>query len=122
MFQHFTNYRYAISVRRNSALSLDGYGNGKDNGDPPIIYIKTLSDKATVPSRASPLSAGYQLSSAESVCIPAGERALVQTNLSISIPPGTYGRITTLPSNSSIKIDIGPGVVDAHNRDDVGVR
>ena len=80
MFQHFTNYGHAISVRRNSALALDGYENGSDNGDPPIIYIKTLSDRATIPSRASPLSAGYQLSSAESVRIPARGRVLVKTN------------------------------------------
>lgn len=112
---------YHEAVRRNCALAMDGYGN---NGETPIIYIKTLSDKATVPTRPSPLSAGYQLFSAESVHIPAGERAVVKTNLSISIPPGTYGRVTALSNLAfeSNSIDIGPGVVDADYRDDVRVK
>ena len=74
------------------------------------LLIKRLSDKARLPTRGSPLSAGYDLyryatrrvfpsqpshimSSAEEKVIPAHGKALVDTQISIAVPAGTYGRV-----------------------------
>lgn len=74
------------------------------------LLIKRLSEKARIPTRGSPLAAGYDLYryarhhiffiyktnyriSAERKVIPAHGRALVDTQLSIAVPAGTYGRV-----------------------------
>ena len=86
------------------------------------LSIKRLSDKATLPQRGSEFSAGLDLSSAEDKVIPAGERALVKTDLSIACPPGTYARIAPRSGLALKKgIDTGAGVVDADYRGPVGV-
>uniref|UniRef100_A0A7N0V5Z2 Deoxyuridine 5'-triphosphate nucleotidohydrolase n=1 Tax=Kalanchoe fedtschenkoi TaxID=63787 RepID=A0A7N0V5Z2_KALFE len=84
--------------------------------------VKKLSEKAVLPSRASPLSAGYDLSSAVETKIPARGKALVPTDLSITIPEGTYARIAPR-SGLAWKhgIDVGAGVIDADYRGPVGV-
>ena len=55
------------------------------------LRVKRLSDKAIIPTRGSPGSAGYDLSSTESVVVPAHGKALVSTQLAIALPEGTYG-------------------------------
>ncbi|GFY86155.1 similar to DUTP-PYROPHOSPHATASE-LIKE 1 [Actinidia rufa] len=67
----------------------------------PILKVKKLSEKAVLPSRASPLSAGYDLSSAKEIKVPARGKALVSTDLSIAIPEGTYARIGVQWGSSS---------------------
>ena len=76
------------------------------------LLIKRLSDKAKLPTRGSALAAGYDLyrcasglcfssvlidafslRSAEKKIIPARGKALVDTQLSIAVPAGTYGRV-----------------------------
>ncbi|RYR25415.1 hypothetical protein Ahy_B02g059140 [Arachis hypogaea] len=76
------------------------------------FYLSFVSDNAVLPSRASPLSAGYDLSSAVDTKIPARGKDLVATNLSISIPEGTYARIAPR-SGLPLKhwIDVGAGVI-----------
>ncbi|XP_073103369.1 deoxyuridine 5'-triphosphate nucleotidohydrolase-like [Elaeis guineensis] len=59
----------------------------------PLLKVKKLSQNAVLPSRASPLSAGYDLSSAAEAKVPARGKALVPTDLSIAISEGTYARI-----------------------------
>ncbi|KAE8123973.1 hypothetical protein FH972_018886 [Carpinus fangiana] len=66
-----------------------------------LLRVKKLSEKAVLPSRASPLSAGYDLSSATETKVPARGKALVPTHLSIAIPEGTYARIVTRIRDSS---------------------
>lgn len=86
------------------------------------LSIKRLSENATLPKRGSEFSAGLDLSSAEDKIIPAGERALVKTDLSIACPPGTYARIAPRSGLALKKgIDTGAGVVDADYRGPVGV-
>lgn len=88
----------------------------------PKLQVKLLSDKATIPTRGSPESAGLDLSSAESVTIPSGQRKVVKTDLSIACPQGTYARIAPR-SGLAVKhgLDVGAGVVDADYRGPVGV-
>ena len=58
-----------------------------------MLQVKFLSDKAKMPVRGSPQSAGFDLSSAEKTVVPSGGRAVVKTDLSIACPDGTYARI-----------------------------
>ncbi|GAB2246755.1 hypothetical protein Droror1_Dr00006637 [Drosera rotundifolia] len=88
----------------------------------PLLKVKKLSDKAVLPSRASPLSAGYDLSSAVETKVPARGKALVATDLSIAIPEGTYARIAPRSGLAwKHSIDVGAGVIDADYRGPVGV-
>ena len=57
------------------------------------LYIEKISNNATIPTRGTSLSAGYDLSSAEKTIIKAGCHGLVKTDLRIVCPEGTYGRI-----------------------------
>lgn len=88
----------------------------------PFLKVRKLSEKAVLPSRASPLSAGYDLSSATEVKVPARGKALVPTDLSIAIPEGTYARIAPRSGLAwKHSIDVGAGVIDADYRGPVGV-
>lgn len=88
----------------------------------PYLRVKKLSDKAILPSRASSLSAGYDLSSAVETKVPARGKALVATDLSIAIPEGTYARIAPRSGLAwKHSIDVGAGVIDADYRGPVGV-
>ncbi|KAL2317335.1 hypothetical protein Fmac_031211 [Flemingia macrophylla] len=88
----------------------------------PLLRVKRLSDKAVLPSRASPLSAGYDLSSAVETKVPARGKALVATDISIVIPEGTYARIAPRSGLAwKHSIDVGAGVIDADYRGPVGV-
>ncbi|XP_020087642.1 deoxyuridine 5'-triphosphate nucleotidohydrolase-like [Ananas comosus] len=96
--------------------------NGFCDPEKPLLRVKKLSQNAILPSRASALSAGYDLSSAVEATVPARGRALVATDLSISIPVETYARIAPRSGLSwKHAIDVGAGVVDADYRGPVGV-
>ncbi|KAF6149721.1 hypothetical protein GIB67_017454 [Kingdonia uniflora] len=58
-----------------------------------LLRVKRLSEMGILPSRASLFSAGYDLSSATRIIVPARGKAMVPTDLSIGIPEGTYARI-----------------------------
>ncbi|KAF8401051.1 hypothetical protein HHK36_014354 [Tetracentron sinense] len=88
----------------------------------PFLRVKKLSEKAVLPSRASPLSAGYDLSSATETKVPVRGKVLVPTDLSIGIPEGTYARIAPRSGLAwKHSIDVGAGVIDADYRGPVGV-
>jgi len=82
-----------------------------------LLLVKKLSDKAKIPTRGSLLAAGYDLYSAEKKVIPAHGKALVDTQLSIAVPAGTYGRVAPRSGLASkFMIDTGAGVIDADYR------
>lgn len=86
------------------------------------LQVQKLRPEATLPTRGSEWSAGYDLSAAEPKTIPPGGRAVVKTALAIACPGGTYGRIAPR-SGLTVKkgIHVGAGVVDADYRGEVGV-
>ncbi|KNC96880.1 dUTP diphosphatase [Spizellomyces punctatus DAOM BR117] len=86
------------------------------------LLVKRLSEKARLPRRGSAFAAGYDLCSAKAMSIPPHSRAIVPTDLSIAVPPNTYGRVAPR-SGLAVKhfIDVGAGVVDADYRGPVGV-
>lgn len=80
---------------------------------PSTLQVKALSDKATIPVKASEGSAGYDIFSSEDVTIQPGNIQLVKTDIAIICPPGTYGRIAPR-SGLTVKqrLDIRAGVTD----------
>ncbi|KAF2756610.1 dUTP diphosphatase [Pseudovirgaria hyperparasitica] len=77
---------------------------------------------ARAPTRGSPHAAGHDLYSARTTTIPPWSRALIATDIAISVPAGTYGRVAPR-SGLAVKhgIDTLAGVIDADYRGPVGV-
>ena len=86
------------------------------------LRVKLLSPKATLPVKGTTLAAGYNLSSAQQLIIPVNGRALVQTDISLNVPKGTYGRIAPR-SGLAVKhgITTGAGVIDADYTGPIGI-
>ena len=57
------------------------------------LQIKRLTLDATLPTRASPGSVGYDLYSLNDLCIQPNSRDIVSTGVCATIPMGCYGRI-----------------------------
>ncbi|KAI5847154.1 dUTP diphosphatase [Morchella snyderi] len=86
------------------------------------LLVKKLSPRAQLPTRGSALAAGYDVYSSHSTTIPARGKALVDTDISIAVPAGTYGRIAPRSGLASKNfIDVGAGVIDADYRGQVKV-
>mmetsp|Transcript_7018 Transcript_7018/g.8860 ORF Transcript_7018/g.8860 Transcript_7018/m.8860 type:complete len:188 (+) Transcript_7018:168-731(+) len=86
------------------------------------LKVKKLSENAMLPTRGSPLSAGYDLYSAMAGVVPARGKALLKTDLAIACPENTYGRIAPRSGLAWKKsIDVGAGVIDADYRGNVGI-
>jgi len=81
-----------------------------------------LSQHAILPTRGSAGAAGYDLSSAKDVLVPARGKALCPTDLSVALPEGTYGRVAPRSGLAwKHSISTGAGVIDADYRGNVGV-
>lgn len=86
------------------------------------LKVKRVSSNAIIPFRASKGAAGYDLSSAKDMTVPAHGKALIPTDLIIAVPEGTYGRIAPRSSLAwKSHIDVGAGVIDFDYRGTVGV-
>lgn len=84
------------------------------------VYLR--SERATLPTKGSALAAGYDIYSAEDAVIPAQGQGLVDTDISVIVPIGTYGRVAPR-SGLAVKhgISTGAGVVDADYRGEIKV-
>lgn len=86
------------------------------------LLIRCLSEDATVPKRSSDGAAGYDLHSARNITIPKRQRRLVKTDISMTCPDGTYGRIAPRSGLAYKKgIDVAAGVIDKDYTGPVGV-
>ncbi|SCV70601.1 BQ2448_3363 [Microbotryum intermedium] len=86
------------------------------------FLVQRNSPKAKLPTRGSAAAAGYDLYSAEAKTVPARGKALINTDLSIAVPEGTYGRIAPRSGLASkFMIDTGAGVIDGDYRGTVHV-
>lgn len=84
--------------------------------------IKLLTHHATVPTKATSHSAGYDLYSAKDYVVNPRDKVLIDTDIAISLPVGTYGRIAPRSSLSSKYFtDIGAGVIDNDYRGPIKV-
>lgn len=86
------------------------------------LRVRLLSDTARKPVRGSAESAGYDLHAAHEQTVPARGRALIMTDIAVSLPPGTYGRVAPR-SGLAVKrgITTGAGVIDPDYRGNVGI-
>ena len=87
-----------------------------------MLQYKKLSGKAIAPQQATEKAAGYDLCSAHDAIVPMKGRCLVKTDIAVSVPKGTYGRVAPR-SGLTLKngIDVGAGVIDEDYRGNVGV-
>ncbi|KAK4043682.1 dUTPase-like protein [Parachaetomium inaequale] len=103
-------------------MASNGTATQQQELQPPPLLIKKLSDKARIPTRGSAFAAGYDLCAARLTTIPARGKALVDTDISMSLPAGTYGRIAPRSGLAAKHfIDTGAGVIDADYRGHVKV-
>jgi dUTP pyrophosphatase len=81
--------------------------------EPEIMYV--CKNSGFLPVKKSPHDAGYDLSSAENGIVPVWGSVLVNTDLTVKIPNGYYGRIASR-SGLAVKnnIEVGAGVVDCN--------
>lgn len=88
----------------------------------PPLLIKKLSETAKLPLRGNEFAAGYDIYASQETVIPKRGKGLVETDLSIAVPAGTYGRIAPR-SGLAVNhfIDTGAGVIDADYRGPVKV-
>lgn len=86
------------------------------------LRFKRLSSFAFPPFLGSSGAIGYDLRSAHTYEVPPNDRALIMTDLSIRLPPGTYGRVAPR-SGLALKqyIDVGAGVIDPDYIGNVGI-
>lgn len=86
------------------------------------IFVKKLYDTSVIPIKATPESAGYDLSSIDSCVIPPFEKCAIRTGIAISMPPGYYGRVSSR-SGLSIRhsLEVGAGVIDSDYRGEIRV-
>lgn len=89
---------------------------------PEVMQVKKLNPSAAMPVRGSDFAAGFDLSAAEAITVPAAGKAIVKTGLAIAIPANTYARIAPRSGLAAKKmIQCGAGVVDYDYRGEVGV-
>jgi dUTP pyrophosphatase len=88
------------------------------------VKVKKLNEKATLPYKAHPTDAGFDLFSIESKEILAGETKLIKTGISIQLPPSTEAQIrprSGLALKHSITVLNSPGTIDENYRGEIGV-
>lgn len=72
-----------------------------------------VGENGKLPTRGSEFSAGWDLYSAEDKRIPEKDWEPVETDITVSIPKGWYGRIAPRSGLALKKgVDVGAGVVD----------
>jgi dUTP pyrophosphatase len=86
------------------------------------LLVKKLSNDATLPTRATKGSVGYDLYASQNTFVGPRGRAVIPTGLIICVPPRHYGRVAPR-SGLAVKdgIDVGAGVIDPDYRGAVGV-
>ncbi|EDO14343.1 hypothetical protein Kpol_182p1 [Vanderwaltozyma polyspora DSM 70294] len=77
------------------------------------LKVQLRSADATAPTKGSTEAAGYDIYASQPTVIPARGQGLVGTDISFTVPIGTYGRIAPR-SGLAVKngIQTGAGVVD----------
>lgn len=88
--------------------------------DHPLL-VQKIHPEATIPSRGSSGSVGYDLYSVVNTEIPPQGRAAIPTGIVIRIPPGHYGRIAPRSGYANKNgIDVLAGVIDPDYEGEIG--
>ncbi|CAK9786502.1 dUTP diphosphatase [Cutaneotrichosporon oleaginosum] len=81
------------------------------------LRVKRLAPTAVVPTRGSSSAAGFDLYASRPAVVPARGKAMVDTDISIALPEGTYGRVAPRSGLAAKhSIDTGAGVIDVDYR------
>lgn len=78
----------------------------------------------TLPQRQTPESVGYDLVASHDAVLLFGDRVLVPTGITVSIPPGYVGMVcprSGLALKHGITVLNAPGIIDSDYRGEVGV-
>ena len=77
------------------------------------LRVKRLDARASLPSRGTVGSVGYDLACIEDLVLDVQSHILVRTGLAVQLPPGVYGRVAPR-SGLTVKhgVHIGAGVID----------
>jgi dUTP pyrophosphatase len=88
----------------------------------PEVVFTRMTTHAVLPTRGSLKSAGLDLSSAYPYVVKARGKELVKTDLKVSLPDGTYGRIAPRSGLAwKNAIDVGAGVIDGDYEGNIGI-
>ncbi|GMK54634.1 hypothetical protein CspeluHIS016_0112200 [Cutaneotrichosporon spelunceum] len=86
------------------------------------LRVKRLAPEAIIPTRGSASAAGFDLYASQPTTVPARGKAMVDTDISIALPEGTYGRIAPRSGLAAKhSIDTGAGVIDVDYRGPIKV-
>lgn len=85
------------------------------------LFVKKISNDATIPTRATSESIGYDLYSAKSKTIKSKSIEIFSTGIQIILPPSCYGRIAPRSGLSIVGIDVLAGVIDRDYTGDIQV-
>ncbi|HLO89094.1 MAG TPA: dUTP diphosphatase [Nostocaceae cyanobacterium] len=88
------------------------------------LKIKKLTALAIIPKYEHSNDSGLDLFSVQQIEIPAGESRLINTGISIELPPGTEAQIrprSGLALNHQITVLNTPGTIDEGYRGEIGV-
>ena len=87
-----------------------------------ILGYKKLSCTAVTPVKSSPNSVGFDLSSPRDAVIPPQNWITLFTDIAISLPVGTYGRVAPRSGLAALHgISVDAGVIDPDYTGNIGV-
>ncbi|HDZ8756122.1 TPA: dUTP pyrophosphatase [Staphylococcus aureus] len=87
-----------------------------------ILQVKLLSKDARMPERNHKTDAGYDIFSAETVILEPQEKAVIKTDVAVSIPEGYVGLLTSRSGVSSkTHLVIETGKIDAGYHGNLGI-
>ncbi|XP_073419597.1 deoxyuridine 5'-triphosphate nucleotidohydrolase-like [Dendrobates tinctorius] len=89
-----------------------------------VVHTMTwwkITQDAKIPERATPLSAGLDLSAIEAIVVPPGKTVPISTGLGCQIPKGQYGQLATRSSFALKGAVVVGGVIDADYQGEIKV-
>lgn len=88
-----------------------------------FLCVEKINNDAIIPTRGSPLSAGYDLYAYETYNLLPWSSCTAHTRIKVAFPPGVYGRIASR-SGLACKnnIEVGAGVIDADYQGEIMVK
>jgi len=85
-----------------------------------MLHVKRLTQLATIPTRATPGSAGFDIYAAGDYTLSTGI-STIPIGIAIKLPHGTYGQIASRSSLAKRGITISGGVIDSDYRGEINV-
>lgn len=82
--------------------------------------MKRLAPNAIIPTRGSASAAGFDLYASRATTVPARGKVMVDTDIAIALPQGTYGRVAPRSGLGEWLIRQGGRVSVSEQRDETG--